>query len=251
MTAYKHWYGRLMHREPALFYHDGAFFVAALSPLIEREDFPDSSKRDAIFKRLAYDPHLIVNRPAQHFSDGGLWSNIMKETSDEKRANELAIGTAVHAAFRQPVGVLRLAMKTFLSYFDSTQLQGWLLSDQGAENMVDPTINDWLQRLYGVSVPRVYQSSPAKRWHLFAIPWYWFILGMLPVWPLLLIVYHRYDSPFFVLCALTSLMFLETATLLVDHPTPRFLTSAAWFTLLMLGIAGERVLQSYNPRFTP
>lgn len=246
LIPYKHWYGRLIHREPALFYQQGAFLVAALSPLIEPEDFPDPSHRDAVFNGLQYDPHDLMNRPAQHFSPGGIWPNILKEIPDEKRANEMAINAAIHAALRQPIGVMRLAVKTYLMYFDSARLRHFLLSDEGADNSnFDPAINGWLQKLYGVSDPHVYEPSLTKRWHLFAFPWYWIILVSLPLWILICAIY-LYGRPLFALCGFAGLALLQSATLLVDNPTPRFLTSAAWFALLMFGITAEYLLRSVS-----
>jgi hypothetical protein len=247
LTMYEHWYGRLIHREPALFYQQGAFLVAAFSPLIEPDDFPDPSHRDAVFKQLKYDPHNIVDRPAQHFLPGGIWPNISKEIPDEKLANEMAIGTTIHAALRQPVGVMRLAVKTYTMYFDLRLLRHHLLFDEGADNTFDPTVIGWLQKLYGISDPHLFELSPIKLWHLFAVPWYWLILVSLPIGILICVIYPH-DRPLFALCGLAGLTFLASATLLVDNPTPRFLTSAAWFVLLMFGIATEHLLRSSRRR---
>jgi len=163
-----------MWREPALFYHEGAFLVSAFAPLIEPEDFPDSSKRMIIFSTLRYDRHDLSSRPAQHFVEGGLWPNIQQQYPDEKAANDLAVATALHAVLRQPLGVVRLAWRTLLLYFDSDILLGALLVDQGAEggNHMKVETRGWLQDIYGISNPLDYQTSITKQWHLFAYPWY-------------------------------------------------------------------------------
>ena len=242
LTEYRHWYGKLTGREPALFYHDGAFLVAAFSPLIEPEDFPVTYKRAAIFGNLRYDPHDISTRPAQHFLDGGLWPNIRKEFPDEKQANDLAAATAFHALVRQPAGIARLSLQTFLLYFDSTSLQGWVLADESADDSMSPDIRGWLQNIYGVSNPREYQISPTKQWHLLALPWYWVILCSLALSPLVFFVCPKTGRPLLILCTSTALLFLQTATLVVDRPTPRFLTSAAWLVLLLFGLAANEVI---------
>ena len=131
LTAYKHWNGKLTGREPALIYNDGAFLVAAFSPLIEPEDFPVASKGAAIFSTLRYDRHQLSSRPAQHFLEGGLWPNISKAFPDERQANDFAVATTIHALSRHPAGALRLAWQTFILYFDPELLRERAFSDEG------------------------------------------------------------------------------------------------------------------------
>jgi hypothetical protein len=239
LTMYKGWYGRLIHREPALFYAQGAFLIADFSPLIEPEDFPDPSRRTAIFSHLEYDRHDLFSRPAQHFREGGLWPNILKQYPDEKQANRLAIETVVHALYHQPMGALGLMVQTLRLYFDTNSIREWLLSDQGVQGSMSSQEKDWLQRIYRVSNPQDYQISIVKRWHLFAVPWYWIILSSLPLWTVLALVQRKSDWPLPATCSLAALMFFAGATLLVDRPTPRFLTSAGWLTLLMLTVTAN------------
>ncbi len=251
LTIYKQWYGSLIPREPSLFYEPGAFLVATFSPLIEPEDFPEPTRREAIFRNSPYDRHDLLSRAAQHFVEGGLWPNILKEFPDEKRANELAEATAIHAVLRQPAATARLASQTFLEYFDRGVLQRELVSDEGAENLMNADVKDWLQRLYGVADPKDYELSTVKKWHLLASPWYWFILCTLPVWALLLLVFPSGRSdhwPALIVCILAGLLFFGDAILLVDHPTPRFLTSAAWLTLLMTALATSFLLRRIRTR---
>jgi len=43
---------------------------------------------------------------------------------------------------------------------------------------------------------------------------------------------------------MVALLFLQGAIFIVDRPTPRFLTSAAWIALLLLGLAANSVLEA-------
>ena len=250
LAAYRHWYGNLIRREPALFYQEGAFLVAAFAPLIEPEDFPDSSKRMTIFGTLRYDRHDLFSRPAQHFVEGGLWPNIRQQFPDEKEANDLAVATAIHAVLRQPLGAVRLAWRTLLLYFDSHVLLGALLVDQGAEggNHMDVETRGWLQKIYGISNPLDYQSSITKQWHLFAWPWYPAILCCLILSPLAFLARPKSEWRLVILSAMVALLFLQGAIFIVDRPTPRFLTSAAWIALLLLGLAANSVLEARSLR---
>jgi hypothetical protein len=95
----------------------------------------------------------------------------------------------------------------------------------------------WLQHLYGVSDTTPYQMSLTKRWHLSAVPWYWLILCSLILSPLVFLVRPAMDRPPLILCTTAALLFLSGVTVTIDRPTPRFLTSAAWIVLLLLGIS--------------
>src|SRR5438876_5222339 len=245
LAAYRHWYGNLIRREPALFYHEGAFLVAAFAPLIEPEDFPDSSKRAAIFNGLRYDRHDLFSRPAQHFLEGGLWANIVNQLSDEKRANDVAVATASHAVLRQPFGAVSLAWRTLLFYFDRDVLLGSLLVDQGAGGgaHMSADMRDWLQNIYSVSNPRDYEISITKQWHLFALPWYPAVLCCLILSPLMFFACTNTEWPLTIVSATVALLFLENATFIVDRSTPRFLTSAAWMALLLLGLGTNRLIE--------
>jgi hypothetical protein len=238
LARYKVWYGKQASREPAVFYRDGAFLVTDFAPLIDPEDFPLPAKRDAIFSKLQFDRRDPSTRPAQHFLPGGLWPNIANEFQDPKQANDLARQTAIHAVLRQPFSELRLSTRMFVEYFDPADLRWWLVKDEGgeADSEMSNETKGWLQHLYGVSDTTQYQMSLTKRWHLFAMPWYWLILCSLVLSPLVLLVRPAMDRPQMILCTTAALLFLAGVTVTIDRPTPRFLTSPAWIVLLLLGI---------------
>jgi hypothetical protein len=248
ISLYKQWYGSLVDREPALFYEPGPFLLSDFAPLIEPEDFPDASRRGSIFAAVRYDWRNLSTRPAQHFLDGGLWHNILKEFPDERTANALAIETATTAALRNPRGVFALAGRTFRQYWNWALLRERLLSDEGIYNKFDERTRRSLESDFGIPDPEEYGLTITKQWHVIARPWYLAILCSLVAWPILFVVSPRSHWPLLVVCGLSGLMFLTGAILFVDAPTPRFLTSAAWWTLLMLAISVNLLLKT---RFTP
>jgi hypothetical protein len=238
---YKHWYGRLEHREAALFYSNGSFLISDFAPLVEPEDFPIAAMRDRVFGNLQIDRHDMSMRPAQHFSPGGLVRNFMTAFPNERQANDLETTTALHALFRQPLGALRLAFRTFILYFHPSLLKETLAIDEGAGQKMSDTMRLWLAQLYRVPNPQDFEPSLTKRWHMAAEPWYWTILATLCVSPMFLFVCRRQDRPMVLVCVVTALIFLEGVTLTVDRPTPRFLTTDAWLVLLLFGMAVNQV----------
>ena len=243
LIAYEHLNGHLSKREPAILYENGAFLLSDFAPIIEPEDFPNVPQRDAIFRNQKFDRHDLLNRPSEHFVDGGLWAMIQKEFPDPKQANEVASRAALHALIRQPLGAARLGLHTLVLYFDEKRLHEWLLVDEGTVGELDKNSRSTLQSIYHVQNPKTYQPSLTKSWHLMAEPWYWIILGALCFSPALLFVGRLYERALVILCVLTALVFLEGATLTVDRPTPRFLTTDAWLTLLLFGLLTELAIQ--------
>ena len=243
-SIYEHWYGRLIRREPALFYQNGAFLVAAFSPLIEPEDFPIVSSRGPIFQNLQFDRHDLAQRPAQHFVEGGLWRNIQLAVPNEKQANDAATAAAIHAALRQPVRAGLLALETLGQYFNAAELRNRILTDEGKYDYQSTLMKGWLENVYGVRDAQPFEPSLTKRWHQLAFPWYWLILCALSLSPLMLLAFQRADWPPVILTVIFALLFLSGATLIVDRVTPRFLTSAAWLVLLMFGELGAHPPQA-------
>ena len=246
LLRYKRWYGRVEDREPALLYEPGAFLVADFAPLIDVQDFPTGSRAQAVMNRVSINRKDPQYRPAHHFFDGGLWHSIQAEYPDPKQANEVGVATARHALLRQPIGALRLSCETFVAYFNVKKLDELLRIDEGVGRRLTATVMEWLKTLYGVRDPQSYAMSITKRWHLLAVPWYWMVLCALAASPLLLLDVKRTGAPPLILIGMTSLLFFEGATLMVDRPTPRFLTTDAWLVLLILGVALESVVSRHQ-----
>jgi hypothetical protein len=244
IVSYEHLYGRLEHREPALLYENGAFLIADFAPLVEREDFPRDAPVNSILSNLTIDRHDFGMRPAQHFSPGGLVWSIGRTVTDPRKQNDVAAATAIHAVFRQPLGALKLAWKTFMLYFDPVTLRDTLKIDEGVGQEFTANGKDWLQSVYNVKDPREFEPSITKSWHLAAMPWYWVILVSLCASPLLWFVCEHRDRASITVSVVYALIFLVGASLTVDRPTPRFLTSDAWLVLLMFGFITNRLIPS-------
>jgi hypothetical protein len=247
IVSYEHLYGILEHREPALLYENGAFLIADFAPLVEREDFPPDTPADSILSNLTIDRHDFNMRAAQHFSPGGLVWSIAHTFTDPEKQNDVAAATALHAVFRRPFGAFKLAWNTFILYFDPATLRATLQIDEGAGQKFTSSSKDWLQRVYNVQEPKEFEPSITKSWHMAALPWYWVILAWLCASPLLWLVCEHKDRASILVCVVAALIFLVGATLTVDRPTPRFLTSDAWLVLLMFGFVTNRLASSRKP----
>jgi hypothetical protein len=248
MRAYEDWNGSLSKREPALLYENGGFLLSAFSPLVEPQDFPAVPQRDAIFKEQKFDRHDVNNRLAEHFAVGGFWPSIQKTFPDSKQANDIAEETAVNAIERQPAPAARLVLRTFIMYFDRARMHEWLLIDEGYGGVMGEGMKDWLRRYYGIPDPKVYQLTLTKRWHLTSYPWYWVVLCALCASPVLLFLCRRREVATIVLCVSTAWMLTVMVSAIMDRPTPRYLVTNAWLTLLLFGFAVHAIARPMRQR---
>lgn len=241
ITAYEHWYGHLEHGKPALMYESGAFLISDFYPIVEPQDFPAADKRAEVFGRVTLDRSQLWLRTAEHFAPEGIVHSINTSFPDPAQADELEKATVIHAVLRDPLAAVKLAFQTFGQYFDSHTLRGMLPVEEGFGQHMSPVVRSWLVDYYSVRNPHDAEPALTKTWYSHAIPWYRFILCVLVISPLVLFL-SRGDWPALLLCVLLAWLFLEGATVPVEAPTARYLLSAAWLVLLLLGITVDRVI---------
>jgi hypothetical protein len=225
--------------------------IADFAPLVAKKDFPADSHRDATFKRVTIDTSNPGLRVAQHFSDGGLWHAIQAEYPDPAQANKVALKTVEHALLRNPFGAVWLGARTYAAYFNKQEMHSDLLTDEGAGGQLSSGVRGWLTNRYGLKDPRSYELTLTKRWHQAASEWYWLVLVALVLSPGLLLIVESDRFVSTLVIVITALIFLAGVTLLVERPTPRYLTTPAWLALLMFGLAADGLIDRWRGRRLP
>jgi hypothetical protein len=220
----------------AFLYADGLFLASAFAPLIRPGDYPIAEQRNAIFGGLKHPLNNRRMRETHRWYDGDLCVLMIKESGgDLFKANKLAKKTALRAAKRDPLGVLRLAALTFVDYFDSDYLNEATLTDEGQGQSVSAEQIRDFKLYFRADFTQSYVDSFTKRWHRKCQIWYLSVL-LLPLFFLLhILVYWRQSTPYHWLCAVFALVFLEGATLTTVRPVPRFLTAMAWLGCIIVG----------------
>lgn len=244
LSAYGHLNGRLSHRPPSIFYDRGDFLLTAFLPIIEPADCRNIAGCRSLFDGLKFDYHSTRNRMIEHFANGEVIGRVHTLYPDPTVANGFESRIVIRAMERNPIAVGRLLWTGFSEFWDHDYFLSRLKWDQGIGR---PLPSDFVDVLHGLGVadPRGGEPSLTKTWAQDALPWYCFVLCALLCSPLLFLSAKRIDFAVLILCVLSAYAFFEGATLAVEYPTARFLTSAAWLTLLMLGIATERVTNRF------
>ena len=114
--AYKQVNGLLCGRPPAYLYATGLHLLAFWAPILVPADATDERLAQIIAQGNEYDIKELTARNDQRFKRGHLvprWQEVEPEVA---RANQIARETALHALWRNPLGVLHLALRTFAQY---------------------------------------------------------------------------------------------------------------------------------------
>ncbi len=259
LYGYRQWYGSLAEKPAAYLYTSGFFILADLSPLVKPIDYPIPSQREAIFGNLKFDLRNPENRFRQRWEQEGLCGRIAEQWKNKDGdvdlylADKAAEATAIHAMLRNPVGVVRLALYNFSKYFDGDGFEETLHRDEGAYRELSQNFREILKGQFNLVASRDFELSPIKNWHFAAMPWYQFLLCFLAVSPIFLWWCRPDTRPLVVLCVIAALLFMEGAILTVERPTARYLTTAAWLVLLMIGASSDLLIkrQPSKPPSTP
>ena len=236
LSGYRTWNGALLKREPAYLYRDGVLLLGAFSPIVKPEDYPITSQRKAIFDGLKADVPFPTYRVYQTWDDNGLCNRVMREVKDVQAANAIAQQTAIHAAIRDPWGVLELAAHTFREYMNTRRLRGFTYIDELRNDPFPPDLTQTLHDRLGFETTENNTETPVMRWHAHGLHWYQFILWFCLLSPLALLPVRRDLRRLTFLGVICCWCFMIGALLPVDHTIPRYLTTAAWIVLFLLAV---------------
>jgi hypothetical protein len=243
LFCYRHLNGRLSRLPAAYVYADGQFLLCFWAPIVQKGDFPIPELRNAIFDNLQYnlrDPALRAN---QCYSPGGLVPNLIKAVDarnggpDAQLEYKLAKRTALRAARRDPLALLRLSAKTFAAYFDTASLRQQEEIEEGFHHDSTPEFKQDLLTRFGERYDGVHIQSFTQQYHFRMIPWYQFlIVAPLLFIPLALLASREYFLQWMYL-GIVALMFACQAVVVTPIPNARYLTALAWLIMLMFSAA--------------
>ncbi len=236
LYGYRCWNGALLNRDPAYLYRDGVLLLGALSPIVKPVDYTIASQRKAIFDGLKTDVPFPIYRVYQTWADDGLCNRVIRELKKVQLINKVARRTAIRAARRDPMGVLKLAVLTFREYMNARRLQGFVYVDELRNDPFPPDVTKTLRDQMHFQTTENNTNTPVMKWHASGVRWYQFILWFCLGSPLLLIIMRRELWRLTFVGVVCCFCFLIGALLPVDHTIPRYLTTAAWMVLFLLGI---------------
>lgn len=233
-TGYKELTGRLAHREAAYLHSTGISLLAAFSPLLEPADSPDPALADVIRHGDEFELKTFSLRNSQHYSPGRLIDRLSKLEPDPATANQLAKQTAMHALFRDPLGVAGLAWQTYAIYWNVGAMKSCATSDFSFDNPPgDGLVADLASRFHFVLNKHNRTQSFLQRYYVGAWPYYFLIL-VAPVFALLALVRRSGREDAVLLFIHISLML--AVTMLFGGESVRYFQPISYAMLLAIAL---------------
>lgn len=226
---------------PAYMYSNGAFLLADWAPIVQPVDVSDPVLRKKIFGPLTVPLKNRAARDAQHFAPGGLNSTIEAATKkwdgsvDVIRANELAKEIAIHAAERDPLGLIKLSAATFMDYFNGRYFLSNIELDEGGHHLVPKQFSDEIWKYFHARYQQFNPGSLTQRWHHAAVPWYLLLLSVPLIFTCLAFGAQSAYASQWIFFGIMAWAFALQAVVVSSGPTERYLTPLAWLVFPMMG----------------
>jgi len=245
-TAYKNWNGWLSSRPPAYSYSDGFFLISNVSPLVTPADTDNPELIPVLARPLVHakDPLAMDARNSEMFADEGLVSRIQKALKDDDRANVESKRIAYSAIRRDPVGFLRLALRTYLKFFSRDYMQV-ILQHEAGMSPIDPGVLKLLAFYHLDAEDLAFTKSITKKYHLASWPYY-VLLANTPLVLLLAVFVVKQPRAILWFSLLITSVHTAATQILGVEPSPRHLHAASVMLAIGAGILAARVWRTFE-----
>ena len=241
-AGYKRTNGWLSHREPDYLYSTGITLLAFWAPVLQPEDASDPRLADLIRRGDEFHLKDPVSRNAQRFRPGHLIDRLKKLEPDQPKVNSLAKKTALHALWRDPLGVLGISWRTYLSYWNVAAMKRCAESDFSFRRPPSDKLIALLASRFHLSFAKgTTNMSPTQMYYLVAWPYYFLIL-LAPLLSGLAIALRSVRRYALLLFIHISIMMAMAMTFGSD--SIRYLQPISFMTLLVLALGAKTALRS-------
>jgi hypothetical protein len=240
-TGYKQANGWLSHREPDYLYSTGATLLAFWAPVLQPQDAPDPRLADLIRRGDEFHLKNPVFRNAQRFRPDHLIDRLRKLEPDRSKADSLAKKTALHALWRDPIGVLGIGWRTYVGYWNVAGMKKYAESDFSFRRPPDDKFRVLLASRFHLSYAKGTTMSPTQLYYVVAWPYYFLIL-LAPLLSGLAIALRSLRRYAILLFIHISVMMAMAMTFGGD--SIRYFQPISFMTLLVLALGAKISLQS-------
>jgi hypothetical protein len=223
-------------------YSSGITLLAFWAPVLQPEDSPDPRLADLI--RRGDEIHLRnpVFRNAQRFKPDHLIGRLNNIVPNPLEADKLAKKTALHALWRDPVGILGIGWRTYVSYWNVAAMKRCAESDFSFRRPPDDKMRAALaSRFHLLYAKGTTTMSPIQLYYIVAWPYYFLILlaPLLSGLAIALRAVRRYAILLFVHISIMMAM-----AMIFGSNSVRYLQPISFMTLLVLALVAKNLLRS-------
>src|ERR1043166_5092471 len=235
--AYKRANGFFAHREPAYLHSSGYSLLSTWAPAIQPQDSPDPRLAEIIRHGNEFDLSKHQLRNAQRFGAGGLIDRWRQVETDRRKADEIAMRTALNALARDPGAIIKIAAQTYYAFWKGLSMERIAQTDLASAKITESQQKSFLARYdwQALGGDRREASALSTWYYLAAAPYYFAILlSPLLVLALLFFVPEKRDA---VLLLTHTLLVFVVTLLLALSPSTRSLQPLSLLTLLGIALA--------------
>ena len=234
--TYKQLNGLFCGRPPAYLYATGFHLLAFWAPILVPSDASDPRLAQIIEQGDEFNIKELTARNDQRFESGHLVPRWQDVEPDVARANKIAKETALRALKRDPMGVVRLAARTFAQYWNLKELLHYARIDLGHNDLADDQIALLADRFHFATDGRIIDAPPTilQRYFLFSWPYCYFLL-LSPIVGIAA-VYRAREKQFALLFLIHLLIVLTVTIAFSVAPSFRYLQPASLLALFLVAL---------------
>ncbi len=236
-SAYRRWNGYVSNLPPAYIYADGFFLIGTVSPLVRPVDTANPQLVPVLSQPLAYatGENRILARNAELYWEEGLVGRMKAVLKDDYQANLEAKRIAYRTILRDPAGVVRLAMQTYLLFYSREHMSAGMRGEAGMRELEAGQLN--LLSLYHLDARGLpFMKTITRQYYLASLPWFLVLLHS----PLALLACAFAARPgtrrLMWFLALMACLPVGTAQLLQVEPSTRYLHSVTVLFAIAIGV---------------
>jgi hypothetical protein len=236
LESYKMINGALMGSPPAIQYNDGFFLASSWAPILQKEDIPDRRYANAILDNLPCELRDLRLREQQRWNKDCLIGRINKVVGNEYDANRLAHKMSMNALKRDPFGVMRLAVETYLDFWDYSFFQTTLIWDRGPLSLPEELMTV-LQDKFDLSAKNLPKKNTfTNKLYFNSTIWYYALL-LFPIIIISCIAKFRKEACviYLIYLGISYFLILIISVSVVQRPIARYLHSLGWISLIFMG----------------
>lgn len=243
-STYKIINGRLSNKPPAYQYCDGYHLISSWAPLLTKEDFSDPGIEGYLQQYVSFSLKDRFQRMNHRWSYYGLIGYIHRMYDSKVKTNMVAYDTAMNILYRDPLGIMKLAWRSYMDYWNIKLLKRNLLGDRSIREYPDNLL-EILKSNYHINGEGLrFQKTLSNQYYLNAIPWY-MVMFCLPFIMIVSIIMDKgHCLSFLILLGVFALLILTNSTVLLHRNTMRFFHPNEWIAVVFIGVLLDRVMKS-------
>jgi len=233
-------------------YDAGAHLAAVWAPVLEPSDASDPRFGELIANGHQFKIKTLGLRNAQQYGKGLLLDRWREIEKDHRTNDRVARETAINALRHRPLGIVGLAVITYMGYWNPGSMWRYARTDLGYAKMNDDQVKLLAEkfRFRTVKDPRTQPYSSLQQYFVGSWPYYFIVI----ISPLIcaFATWLSRDRAFALLLFVHASILMVAVTVLSPQPCIRYLQPVSVLALLSIAICatgspGEQGRRRCNP----